>query len=258
MKTLAKKEIKDVKPEKPGETPSEFIASMANVLVIGLFIITFCLQAFEIPSSSMEKTLLIGDHLFVDRVLEAPATNWIRPIIPYRQIRHGDIIVFMSPAQPGLYLVKRIVGLPGDRLHLDNGVLYRNGQRVDEAYVVRDLPFNGYRDNFPRVAPGLLDQLTVEWQAELGFHLDNGDLVVPRDRYFAMGDNRDHSYDSRYWGFIPQENIVGRPMFIYWSFDTPPDQVDKTSIPERVAFLGHIVRHFFDETRWRRMFRVVH
>ena len=125
------------KPEKPKETTSEFIASIAMVLVTGLFIITFALQAFTIPSSSMENTLLIGDHVFVDRMMLAPKTSWIGKLIPYREPRHGDIFVFISPAQPGLYLVKRVMGVPGDRIHLQDGVVYRNGERLDEPYVHR-------------------------------------------------------------------------------------------------------------------------
>src|SRR5208337_3947434 len=123
--------------EKREETTAEFIASLASVLVVGLFIITFCLQAFEIPSSSMENTLLIGDHVFVDRVLLAPKTSWF-PVIPYRQVQHGDIVVFLSPAEAGLYVVKRIIGTPGDHLHLRDGVVYRNGQALQEPYVVHN------------------------------------------------------------------------------------------------------------------------
>src|SRR5580700_7919395 len=137
--------------EKPRETTVEFLASLAAVLVTGLFIITFIVQAFEIPSSSMENTLLIGDHVFVNREQFAPRTHWLGPILPYRQIRHGDIVVFLSPAEPGLYVVKRIIGIPGDRLHLRDGVVYRNGEKLNEPYVIHqggELRYNPYRDNF--------------------------------------------------------------------------------------------------------------
>lgn len=245
------------KPEKPRETPMEFISSMAAVLVTGLFIITFVLQAFEIPSKSMVQTLLVGDHLFVDRVRFAPKTNWVGPLIPYRDIRRGDILVFLSPAQPGVYLVKRIRGVPGDRLHLQEGKLYVNGQPQDEPFVVRNGTHNLYRDNFPAVPPSEMDELTPEWHLTLSSHLEGSDLVVPPDHYFAMGDNRDNSYDSRYWGFVPRENIIGRPLFIYWSFETPEDQYSKTSISERAQFILKVVLHFFDQTRWRRMLHMV-
>jgi signal peptidase I len=245
---------KPAKPPKPKETTLEFIASMAVVLVTGLFIITFNLQAFEIPSSSMENTLLIGDHVFVDRIRYAPHTAWVGPLVPYRNVQHGDIIVFLSPAEPGLYVVKRIIGVPGDRIHLRDGTVFRNGAPLAEPYVVHSRgDYNPYRDNFPSVSPGDSNGVTPEWRLTAGAHLDNGDLVVPRDAYFAMGDNRDVSYDSRYWGFIPRENVIGRPLFIYWSFETPAGQYLKSSIGERLAFMVRVVIHFFDETRWRRM-----
>ncbi|HEU5452887.1 MAG TPA: signal peptidase I [Terriglobales bacterium] len=248
---------KPAEPEKKKETPLEFIASMAAVFVVGLFIITFNLQAFEIPSSSMENTLLIGDHVFVDRDTVAPKTRWIGPLIPYHQIHRGDIVVFLSPAEPGLYVVKRIIGEPGDRIHLQDGVVYLNGQRQDEPYVLHNGSYSPYRDNFPRVPPSEGNSVTQEWSLQLSSYVQDGDLVVPPDRYFAMGDNRDVSYDSRYWGFIPRENVIGRPMFIYWSFETPANQYLKTSMSDRLAFVAKVIIHFFDETRWRRMFHMV-
>jgi len=247
------------KPEKKKETPMEFISSMAAVLVTGLFIITFNIQAFEIPSSSMEDTLLIGDHVFVDRITVAPPTRWAR-IEHYRAIQHGDIVVFLSPQTPGLYVVKRVIGIPGDKLHLRNGIVYRNGQALTEPYVIHKVgDYNPYRDNFPAVsALQASAQVSPEWPVQVGVLKEGEDLVVPPDSYFGMGDNRDESYDSRYWGFIPRENIIGRPLFVYWSFETPPDQWQKTEMSDRIEFLGHVALHFFDKTRWRRMFHLVH
>ena len=251
---------KEKKQQKERETTIEFLASLAGVLVTGLFIITFVLQAFEIPSSSMEDTLLIGDHVFVNREQFAPASHWSGPLIPYRDIRHGDIVVFLSPAEPGLYVVKRIMGVPGDRIHLRDGVVYRNGEKLDEPYVRhkgRD-GYNPYRDNFPAVPPSDFNNVTPAWQEILPQHIQGEDLVVPPNSYFGMGDNRDVSYDSRFWGFIPKENVIGRPMFIYWSFETPPNQYLQKELSQRLGFLAHVVIHFFDETRWRRTFMVVH
>ena len=244
--------------EERKETPLEFIASMAGVLVTGLFIITFTLQAFEIPSSSMENTLLIGDHVFVDRVTYSPRTRWF-PVVPYREIKRGDIVVFLSPAEAGLFVVKRVIGVPGDRIHLREGVLYVNGVAQNEPYVIHSQDnYVPSRDNFPAVLPGDTNAVTPEWHLTLGQHMQDGDVVVPPGAYFGMGDNRDVSYDSRYWGFIPRENVIGRPLFIYWSFETPPYQYLKTNAADRIAFIGKIVIHFFDQTRWRRMLRVVH
>jgi len=220
-KTIAKRENKgkDEVEEKPRETTVEFLASLAAVLVTGLFIITFVVQAFEIPSSSMENTLLIGDHVFVNRIQFAPKTPSVGPLLPYREVRRGDIIVFLHPdaAYTGTYVVKRIIGIPGDRIHLRNGEVYRNGQKLNEPYVLhdRDEPSDFYRNNFPGVPPND-PNISPRWEAELPSHIQGDDLVVPPGRYFAMGDHRGVSLDSRYWGFIPQGNVIGRPMFIYW------------------------------------------
>ena len=246
--------------EKPHETPVEFFASLAELLVIVLFIMTFVLQNFEIPSSSMEDTLLIGDHVFVNREQFARPTRWMGPLLPYRDIRRGDIVVFLSPEEPGLFVVKRIVGVPGDRIHVRDGALYRNGEKLVEPYVQHKLAdYNPYRDNFPAVPPSEMYGVRNEkWQQELPSHIEGEDIVVPPDSYFAMGDNRDVSYDSRYWGFIPRKNVIGRPMFIYWSFITPPDQWQMRGMANRVEFfLTHTLLHFFDETRWSRTLRIV-
>src|SRR6266404_1332973 len=177
---LAKKEKQQ--EEKPRETTVEFLASLAGVLVTGLFIITFVVQAFEIPSASMENTLLIGDHVFVNRVQFSPPTRWASPIVPYGQIHHGDIVVFLSPAEPGLYVVKRIMGIPGDRIHLRDGVVYRNGEKLEEPYVIHhtgELSYNPYRDNFPAVSPSEFNNVTPDWELALPQHIEGGDLVVP-------------------------------------------------------------------------------
>ena len=256
---MPKKEKEVVQDEKPHETLVEFFSSIAGVLVTGLFIITFILQAFEIPSSSMEDTLLIGDHVFVNREQFAAATHWLGPLLPYRAPRRGDIVVFLSPEEQGLFVVKRIMGIPGDRIHLRDGVVFRNGQKLDEPYAQHKMgDYNPYRDNFPAVPPSEMYGVRNEkWQQELRSHLDGDDVVVPPNSFFAMGDNRDVSYDSRYWGFIPRPNVIGRPMFIYWSFITPPDQYQMRSAGDRFGFLAHIIIHFFDETRWSRTFRIV-
>jgi signal peptidase I len=247
------------KEEKPRETTVEFFASLAGVLVTGLFIITFILQAFEIPSSSMEDTLLIGDHLFVNREQFAPPAHWMGRLMPYREVRCDEIAVFLSPEQPGLFLVKRIIGVPGDRIHLRDDVVYRNGQKLEEPFVRHKREHNPYTDNFPAVAPSEMFGVRNEkWAQELPSHVEGEDIVVPPNSYFAMGDNREVSYDSRFWGFVPRENMIGRPMFIYWSFVTPANQYEMRDMGDRLGFLAHIIIHFFDETRWSRTFRIVH
>jgi signal peptidase I len=245
------------------ETPLESLASICTVLAIGLFVMTFIFQNFEIPSASMVKTLLIGDHVLVDRISLAPPAKWA-PFTFYRDVRRGDIIVFFKPGEPDLFLVKRTIGIPGDKIHLRNGVVYLNGVAQNEPYagmpVSDDNPqhaFQPYRDDFPAVPPGPYDQVTASWAYELPNHIQDGDLVVPPGKVFAMGDNRTESLDGRFWGFVPRENIVGRPMFVYWSFETPADQINKQSIGERLGFIGHIILHFFSETRWSRTLHLV-
>jgi signal peptidase I len=246
-------------PEKPHETAVEFFASLAELFVVLLFVTTFVMQNFEIPSSSMEDTLLIGDHVLVNRQQFAPPTRWLGPLMPRRDLYRGDVVVFLSPEQPGLFLVKRIVGVAGDRIHLRDGAVYRNGLKLDEPYVRhKQGDYNPYRDNFPAVAPSENYGVTSEdWQRTLSSYIQGDDVVVPANSYFAMGDNRDVSKDSRYWGFIPRQNAIGRPMFIYWSFITPPGQYLMRNAGDRAGFLAHTIVHFFDETRWSRTFRIV-
>lgn len=248
----------DNKPAKQKETLSESIGSIASVFVCGLFIITFVVQAFEIPSGSMENTLLVGDHVFVDRLTPTAKASYVGPLVPYRQVHRGNIIVFLSPVEPGLYVVKRVVGVPGDRIHLQAGKVFLNGVEQNEPYLNPDHGFYyPYRDDFPKHSAAGVSGVAPEWPMILQANKQGEDLVVPKDSYFGMGDNRAESLDSRYWGFIPKENIIGRPLFIYWSYETPRDQYQRTSLADRASFLLHIVFHFFGETRWSRMFHLV-
>jgi len=137
---------------------------------------------------------------------------------------------------------------------LKDGVVYRNGQPLNEPYLLRQGTAQEFRENFPR---GEYDGTYPEWPMQMRAYLRDGEIVVPPDNFFGMGDHRDASLDSRYWGFIPRENIVGRPLFIYWSFDTPSDQYERQQAGERVNFFFHMIVHFFDKTRWSRMFHLV-
>ena len=245
------------------ETPLESLASICSVLAVGLFVMTFIFQNFEIPSASMVKTLLIGDHVLVDRISLAPPSHWA-PFVHYRDIRRGDIIVFLKPGNPDLFLVKRAIGIPGDRIHLRNGIVYLNGVAQDEPQAAKPVedsnPMHAYipyRDDFPAIPPGPNEDVTASWSIELPTHIQGDDLVVPPGKIFALGDNRTESLDGRFWGFVPRENIVGRPMFVYWSFQTPADQIDKQSIGERISFMGHILIHIFDQTRWNRTLHLI-
>ncbi len=249
--------------EQDSETLLESLASICTVLAVGLFVMTFIFQNFEIPSASMEKTLLIGDHVLVDRLTLAPPTAWA-PFVHYRNVQRGDIIVFLKPGEPDLYLVKRAIAIPGDHLHLEHGIVYLNGMAQNEPQAGKPADdgnpyhaYNPYRDDFPSVPPSQGEEVTASWALELPSHIQNGDLVVPPGKVFAMGDNRTESLDGRFWGFVPRENIVGRPLFVYWSFETPADQIDKTSFSDRIGFMFHVLVHIVGQTRWNRTLHIV-
>jgi signal peptidase I len=258
-----------IREGQPEETPLEALASICTVIVIALFVFAFIGQNFEIPSASMENTLLIGDHLLVDRVTLSPPTKWA-PFVHYRPVQRGDIIVFLkpNPETPDLILVKRVIGVAGDRIHLLHGIVYLNGVAQDEPYQIGprddDNPqhaYTPYRDDFPADIPGISEQASANhaslWALDLPNHVQNGDIVVPPGKVFAMGDNRTESLDGRFWGFVPLENIMGRPMFVYWSFKTPADQEDKTGMGDRIGFMFHVLIHIFDGTRWSRTLHVI-
>src|ERR1700710_845494 len=222
--------------EEHHETLPESIAGLAYVLVIGLFVMTFLFQNFAIPSGSMKNTLLVGDHVVVDRITLAPRTKWM-PLQFQRPVRRGDVIVFVkpNPESPDLILVKRAIGLPGDRIHLRNGIVYCNGVALDEPQISKPSAdgdfqnaYSTYRDDFPSIPPSTDVGATSVWSVDFPSHLQGDDIVVPPGKIFAMGDNRIASLDSRFWGFVPRENLLGRPLFLYWSFVTPADQMDKT------------------------------
>jgi signal peptidase I len=248
------------------ETPFEAAASICSVLVVGLFILTFLAQNFVIPSGSMEKTLLVGDHLVVDRITIAPPTPWM-PLVHYREPKRNDIVVFIKPGELDadgkptiMFLVKRLIGVPGDHIHLRDGIVIVNGVAQSQPHAQPTTPENyqEFLDAFPSVAPyPTPGGATERWAVDFPSHVENGDLVVPPGKYFMMGDNRHNSLDSRYWGFVPRENIVGRPLFNYWSFNTPEHQYEETGLASNIAWMGHVALHFFTETRWKRTLHLV-
>ncbi|HET7102526.1 MAG TPA: signal peptidase I [Terracidiphilus sp.] len=244
--------------ERVEETPFEAAASICTVLVVGLFILTFLAQNFVIPSGSMEKTLLVGDHLVVDRITLAPPTKWM-PLARYREPRRGDIVVFLKPGEPDLFLVKRLIAVPGDHLHLRNGIVIVNGVAQNEPHAQPTTADNyrDYLDDFPAVAMSPDLGATEEWTVAMPQYVKDGNLVVPPGKYFMMGDNRHNSLDSRFWGFVPRANIIGRPLFNYWSFKTPENQYEQAGVGSSLAWMGHVLLHFFSGTRWSRTLHVV-
>jgi signal peptidase I len=254
------------------ETPFEALASICSVLVVGLFILTFLAQNYVIPSGSMENTLLVGDHLVVDRITLMPPSSWM-PLVRYREPRRGDIVVFIKPVyQPGIDptdadgtpqhipLVKRLIGVPGDHIHLRNGIVIVNGvaQPVGFAQPTTPENFNEFLDDFPAVSPAEVHGSTESWAVNFSNYVHDGDLVVPPGMYFMMGDNRHNSLDSRFWGFVPRANILGRPLFNYWSFKATEPQLEQTGFGHKLAWIGHVLVDFFPDTRWKRTFHVVH
>jgi len=245
-------------PPNSARDQTDWLTSLQSLLatvVIAVFVITYIVQAFQIPSVSMENTLLIGDYLLVDKLCYGGSGNLL---IPYRPIRRGDIIVFHYPVNPSQHFVKRVIGVPGDRIHLVNKRVFVNGVPLPEPYVRVFKPeSNFFRDDFPRL--DVLDPgINADWWVQMPKLVEDGQLIVPEGHYFAMGDNRDDSSDSRYWGFVPRENIVGRPLLIYWSIrDLDSDLPIPASVGDRLYHFAYAVTHFFQITRWDRTFRVV-
>jgi signal peptidase I len=244
-----------------GKTPhTDWLASLQSLLttvVIAVFVITFVIQAFQIPSESMENTLLIGDYLLVDK-LRYGGGGFLDHVLPYRPVRRGDIIVFHYPVHPSEHFVKRVVAIPGDRVHLINRRVYVNGTPLSESYVrYNSLAHDVFRDEFPRTdipVPGL----EGGWWLQMRKLVEDGELIIPEGHYFVLGDNRDESLDSRYWGFVPRENIIGRPLLIYWSVRSVEEDIPGSSTPgDRLYRFAYAVSHLFQLTRWDRTFRVV-
>lgn len=240
--------------------------SLVVTVILALFGTTFILQAFKIPTGSMEDTLLVGDHLLVNKFIFADHDGWWAHLLPYREIRRDDVVVFKFPypdsqsQEPGEHLVKRVIGVPGDHIKLVSRQVFVNGKPVDE-------PFTNYgnppypvepSDDFPPADAVPASYMNDRWQAELPSHVQQGELVVPPGEYFVMGDNREQSWDSRFWGFVPRTQIVGRPLLIYWSYETPHGEYMQNTLADRVSQTFDLVIHFFTKTRWRRAFRLVH
>jgi signal peptidase I len=222
----------------------ENVKSLAMVLAAVLLIRAVVVEATVVPTGSMQNTILIGDHLFLDKILygpQLPFTDYHFPAI--KQYKRGDVIAFRYPVDPNVVFVKRLIGMPGDTIQVRQKQLFVNGRLVQEPCVI-------HRDS--QIYPD------SEWIPREARIRDNfGPVTVPRDHYFAMGDNRDESLDGRYWGFVPKENMVGEPIFIYWSFDAPTDVWTATDISDRVRGDVDILYHFFTRTRWSRMGKII-
>jgi signal peptidase I len=240
-----------------GSDVSGSIQSLLGTVVIAVFVITFIVQAFQIPSPSMENTLLVGDYLLVNKLCYGGG-GLGDYFMPYRQVRRGDIVVFHYPVDPTQHFVKRVIGVPGDRVRLVNKQVLVNGLPLKEPYARFSRPADDvFRDNFPRL--DVMSGPTPEWWLQLRKLVEDGQLIVPEGHYFVMGDNRDNSYDSRYWGFVPEANIIGRPLVIYWSVQGGEgDGTAPSSVSDKLYHFAYVLTHIFQITRWNRTLRLVH
>src|SRR5712692_1585426 len=227
---------------KKKSTFREYYEALLIAVIFVNFARIFVFQAFKIPTGSMEDNLKVGDHIIVNKFIYGPAPNSLKGFIPLRDIRRGDIIVFRYPLQPDTDFVKRVIGLPGDVLEIHNKKVFVNGRELNEPYVVHE-----DRQIYPPQ-----DALPEPYRSRDQFK----PYTVPPDHYFAMGDNRDRSSDSRYWGTVPRSMITGRPFMVYWSYKGTPAPPDSPP-SERVRELLGVVVHFFTRTRWDRSFFIV-
>ena len=231
------------------------IAEWAITILILLFGTTTIAQPFVIPTSSMHNTLYTGDHLIVDKLAYAPGGGVSKHFLPYEEVKRGDIIVFRHPTLITVDYVKRVIGVPGDRIKLINKQVFLNGKPLSEPYTIHLENSLNYRDNFPLGEPDYIGdpKMTERCYAMLRDYVVNGELVVPPGNYFAMGDNRDNSLDSRYWGLVPRENITGKPLVIFWSYDAPTEDLKDYNVHHIVD----LALHFFTKTRWNRTLKLI-
>jgi signal peptidase I len=222
----------------------EYAEALIIAFIFLRFTQIFVLQTFYIPSGSMEKTLLVGDHLFVNRyIYGSTASDLEKRLLPHRDVQRGDIVVFRSPENPSIDVVKRCVGMPGDTVDVQAKQLYINGKAVNDAsYAIHGDPVTYSELSF----------------SDQGRRRDNfGPETVPPGHYFCMGDNRDHSYDSRFWGMLPRHLVKGRALFIYWSNGGETSNGEPQDLGPQLRQLGRTAAGFFTQTRWDRTFRLI-
>jgi signal peptidase I len=220
----------------------EYFESIVIAVILALFVRTWAVQAFKIPTGSMENNLLIGDHLLVNKFVFGPsATGVERLLLPTREIRRGDIVVFKYPDEPERDFIKRVIGLPGETIELKNKKVHVDGRPLDEPYV-----------HF--LEPASDDGEVTSFDVRERY----GPVRVPPGQYFVMGDNRDNSQDSRYWGFLPRDYVKGRALMIYWSYESEREDYVDNGLGASVKRLASVVANFFTRTRWERLLHQIH
>jgi len=243
-------------------TLAEYLESLLVTVILALFGTSFVVQAFKIPSPSMENTLMVGDHLLVNKFIFGGRGTWYDRFLPYRPLQRGDIIVFKFPYADHQHFVKRVIGLPGDHLKIVDQQVYINGKLLQEPYVVHNptARYDPLNYAFPPVGNQFLStsQVQPEWAEEMHNYVQGDEIVVPPNKYFAMGDNRDLSLDSRYWGFVDRDAIMGRPFLIYWSVDATSSDYGQSTFLQRLQGIFQTLAHLPARTRWNRMLHLVH
>ncbi|MFZ0964388.1 MAG: signal peptidase I [Terriglobia bacterium] len=252
-------ESKPAKPQRQ-ETVWDTLRSLLVVLVCVLCIRTFVAEATVIPTGSMESTILIGDHVFLNKLLYGPRVPYTSlRLPPLREVHRQDIVAFRYPVNPAQMFVKRVIGVGGDVVKIEDKKVYVNGRPLFEPYAQFLYPSTTQplRDVFPP-PPSILETfpayggLDPAWARQMPSYIRNDGLHVPSGYLFVMGDNRDNSLDSRFWGFVPLENVVGEPLFVYWSYDAPTKDWTADTLAERLKFDASIVWNFLNYTRWKR------
>jgi signal peptidase I len=262
--SLGPDEQLDHRAHRAKTTLSEYMESLLITVILALFGTSFIVQAFKIPSPSMEKTLLVGDHLLVNKfIFGGRGGAWYEKLLPYRPLQRGDIIVFKFPYGDHEHFVKRVIGLPGDHFKMVDQDVYINGKKLVEPYVIHDSnPASGYDLlNYQFPPPGnhfLGSRARPEWIEEIRGYVQGDELVIPPDKYFAMGDNRDNSSDSRYWGLVDRDAIMGKPFLIYWSIEATSDDYAQSTFLQRLGSILDTLMHLPARTRWSRMLHTVH
>lgn len=221
-------------------TVREYFESIVIAVILALFIRTFVVQAFKVPTGSMEENLLIGDHFLANKFVFGPSVSGLeRTLLPIGTIKRRDVVVFKYPEEPERDFVKRVIGLPGETIEVREKKVYINGQALDEPYV---------RYLQPAGTPS-------EYQEVTSFDVREryGPVTVPPNQFFVMGDNRDNSQDSRYWGFLPRENIKGKALLVYWSYEAGREDYEDAGTEATLRRMGSVFVHFFTRTRWDRM-----
>jgi signal peptidase I len=225
-------------------TIREYFESIVIAVILALFIRTFVVQAFKIPTGSMEENLLIGDHLLVNKFIFAPAASRLeQALLPVASIKRGDVIVFKYPEDPERDFIKRVIGLPGETVEVREKKVYVNGQALDEPYAHYLLPVS---------TPSEFHEVT-----SFDVRERYGPVTVPADQYFVMGDNRDNSQDSRYWGFLRRDYVKGKALIIYWSYEAEREDYQEEGAGATIRGLASVFVHFFTRTRWERMFHQI-